>query len=118
MQKFYVILSGNGYNDLQRAMSRKKNWVELPAKQAFAGRCNFIWKPVNFDYQQYCLIDKYHHQALLAQQKANLKRHQFQYGLPSEEHAQDFNPSQELIVSHLANNREITTKTGLIRCLK
>lgn len=30
----------------------------------------------------------------------------------------DFDPGRELVVSHLENNREITTKTGLIRSLK
>ena len=30
----------------------------------------------------------------------------------------DFDPSKELVVNHLENNREITTKTGLIRSLK
>jgi len=30
----------------------------------------------------------------------------------------DFDPSKELVVNHLENNREITTKTGVIRSLK
>jgi hypothetical protein len=30
----------------------------------------------------------------------------------------DFDTSNELVVNHLENNREITTKTGLIRSLK
>lgn len=31
---------------------------------------------------------------------------------------QEFDASRELVVNHLENNREITTKTGLIRSLK
>jgi hypothetical protein len=30
----------------------------------------------------------------------------------------DFDTGNELVVNHLENNREITTKTGLIRSLK
>lgn len=30
----------------------------------------------------------------------------------------EFDPSKEIVVNHLENNREITTKTGLIRSLK
>ena len=32
--------------------------------------------------------------------------------------AQEFDVGKELVVNHLENNREITTKTGLIRSLK
>ena len=36
----------------------------------------------------------------------------------STKEATEFDPSKEIVVNHLENNREITTKTGLIRSLK
>lgn len=59
--RLYAIFPGNGYEDLKRAMSKKKNWVEIPATDAFTRRCNFVWKPVNFNNQQYRSIDRLQH---------------------------------------------------------
>lgn len=100
-------------------MNKKRNWRELPREQAFSGRCNFIWKPTNFNYKMYCQIDQILHKGLLAQEKALQIQQQLHYGLNSLQQASaDFDPGRELVVSHLENNREITTKTGLIRSLK
>jgi hypothetical protein len=38
-------------------MQKKKGWKELPKEMAFSGKCNFIWRPTNFNYKEYCQID-------------------------------------------------------------
>ena len=67
----------------------------------------------------YCQIDQILHRGLLAQERALQVQQQLHYGLNSLQNSSfDFDPGRELVVSHLENNREITTKTGLIRSLK
>ena len=40
------------------------------------------------------------------------------YSYNNQNNSNDFDNNKELVVNHLENNREITTKTGLIRSLK
>lgn len=70
IEKFFAIFPGNGYYIIRAAMNRKKNWKEVHRDQAFSGRCNFIWKPTNFNYKMYCQIDQILHKGLLAQERA------------------------------------------------
>jgi hypothetical protein len=86
----------------------------MPKEQAFSGRCNFIWKPTNFNYKQYCQIDSILHHGLLAQERQLFGASQ--QGLDPLTY--EFDTSTELVVNHLEHNREITTKTGLVRSLK
>jgi len=80
VEKFYAIFPGNGHHVLRIAMNKKKNWKEIPRDQAFSGRCNFIWKPTNFNYKMYCQIDNILHKGLLAQEKAFVLQQQIHYG--------------------------------------
>ncbi len=57
VEKFYCIFPGNGLYILRAAMQKKKGWKELPKEMAFSGKCNFIWRPTNFNYKEYCQID-------------------------------------------------------------
>jgi hypothetical protein len=57
---------------------------------------NFIWKPTNFNYKLYSLIDKVH--ASSDEASGALEK--------------------QLVVNHLENLRGICTKTGLVRTLK
>lgn len=74
----------------------------------------------------YCQIDQLLHKAYVAQDRAIVQGQMAAAtaNVPSYmggHHARDyveFDPSKEIIVNHLENNREITTKTGLIRSLK
>lgn len=57
IEKYFCIFPGNGHQIIREALYKKRGWKEISVQQAFSGRCNFIWKPVNFTYKMYCEID-------------------------------------------------------------
>lgn len=69
-------------------MEDRGNWVEIPQEDALVN-CDFIWKPVNFTFSMYDMINK----------------------------RCDKEPCQ-LVINHFEVIRGIATKTGLIRTLK
>lgn len=88
---------------MARRSTKAVQWKEVskdsmmfhPGEQQQA--VNFIWKPTNFNYKLYSMIDK-----------TNAAADE----LPGN-HA-----DKQLVVNHLENLRGICTKTGLVRTLK
>jgi hypothetical protein len=52
--KYFCIFPGNGHNILRAAMHNKKDWKEISKDEAFSGKCNFIWRPTNFNHNMFC----------------------------------------------------------------
>jgi hypothetical protein len=102
-EKFYCIFPGNGYNIIKSVLSKREGWTEIRKEDVWSNinqnRINFIWKPTSFSYQMFCNIDN-----VLQKSHSLFRESKSLY--------------RELIVNHLENHRELTTKTGLIRCLK
>ena len=102
-EKFYCIFPGNGYKLIRDAMAKKEGWTEIKKEDVWSmasqAKINFIWKPTNFNYKMFCNIDNILHRSQILYQKEKIL-------------------DRELVVNHLENHRELTTKTGLIRCLK
>ena len=101
---YYTVFPGNGPQVIRDAMARRSNgkvqWKEV-SKDAMMWTpdqiVNFIWKPTNYNFKMYSIIDK-----ILSQS--------FNYSTAVAE--------RQLCVNHLENIRGICTKTGLVRTLK
>ena len=97
---YYTVFPGNGPQIIRDAMARRSTggvkWKEV-GKDAVMFTSdqpiNFIWKPTNFNYKLYSIIDKINAESNQAIWK-------------------------QLVVNHLENIRGICTKTGLVRTLK
>ena len=103
VEKYFCVFPGNGYKLIKEAIAKKDGWIEIKKEDIWnhysMNKINFIWKPCCFNYKMFCNIDNILHRSqILYQREKTLER--------------------ELVVNHLENHREITTKTGLIRCLK
>lgn len=98
---YYTVFPGNGPSVIRDALARRSAngkvvWKEVPKDAVMFQsdqQINFIWKPTNFNYKLYSLIDKVHAIATPTMDR-------------------------QLIVNHLENIRGICTKTGLVRTLK
>jgi hypothetical protein len=84
---------------MTRRSNGRINWKEVPKDNVMFTNdqiINFIWKPTNFDYKLYSIIDNVH----------------------SEVASSSPLPEKQLVVNHLENIRGICTKTGLVRTLR
>ena len=55
--KYFYVFPGNGHNLIKQALFRKPGWREIKSEMVFSGKCNFVWKPTNFNYKMQCQID-------------------------------------------------------------
>lgn len=88
---------------IKSVMNARAGWQEISKEDVWnrdnITKINFVWKPCNFNYKMYTEIDnKLFNSARMFNQTKSLEH--------------------ELVVNHLENHREITTKTGILRTLK
>lgn len=85
-------------------MDEKQGWEEIKHEdlwlQANINKISFIWKPCNFNHKMYGILD----QVIASRQLTPSKNRKW--------------VKSGLVLNHLENHREITTKTGLLRSLK
>jgi len=62
---YYTVFPGNGPQIIRDAMTRRSSgritWKEMTPDQVLFSndqQINFIWKPTNFNYKLYSIIDK------------------------------------------------------------
>lgn len=101
---YYCILPGNGYSIIKGVMDEKQGWEEIKQDELWLpqniNKISFIWKPCNFNHKMYGIID----QVIASRQLTPNKSKRW--------------VKNGMVINHLENHREITTKTGLLRSLK
>lgn len=101
----YCIISGNGYNIINAVMQRRQGWKEITKEELWSKmmhpnfKINLIWRPVNFNQQQYALIDEQLNKA-------------YRYW------EENKNKDRELVINHLQGHGDLTTKVGILKTLK
>lgn len=84
----YVLYPGNNPTVIQQALSKRKNWSQIPYDKIL--QANLIWKPLNFAstlYENFSEIMRY-------------------------------DKNRNVLLNHFENNSLICTKSGLVRSLK